>query len=81
MDITLSTEQIKLVNIIEHYFKSPTDTEAGKLIYTTIEIFQKLQSIYPNEYTPAEVCECLIYLNFETINGGGSKIFWYLQYR
>jgi hypothetical protein len=82
MEINLSSEQIKLVNILEHYFRAPQDNNAGKLFYTTMEVYQKLQSIYPSEsYMPEQVCEALIYLKIETINGAADKIFWYLEER
>jgi len=82
MEITLTAEHIKLVNLIEHYFTSPLDTGSGKLFYTTMNLFDKLQSVYPSDsYTPELVCESLIYLNISTINGAGDKIFWYLEER
>lgn len=82
MEITLTSEQIKLVNILNHYFQAPQDANAGKLFCTTMEVYQKLQSIYPSEsYLPEQVCECLIYLKIETINGAADKIFWYLEER
>ncbi|MBB2149166.1 hypothetical protein [Pedobacter gandavensis] len=82
MDITLTSEQIKLVNILNHFFVTPQDYAAGKLFYTTMEVFAKLQSIYPSDsYSPEQVTEVLLYLKIETINGAADKIFWYLQER
>lgn len=82
MDITLTSEQIKLVNILNEFFISPEDHTGGKLFYTTMEVFAKLQSIYPSaSYSPEQVTEVLLYLNIETINGAADKIFWYLQER
>lgn len=82
MEITLSSEQIKLVNIVEFLFVKADGRESGNLFYTTIEIFRKLQSFYPSDnYSPGDVCEVLIYMKHETINGGSDKIFWFLQDR
>nr|WP_199079082.1 hypothetical protein [Pedobacter sp. ASV19] len=82
MEVEVNQERIKLINIINHYFTSPTSTDAGNLFYTTMDLYRKIQSIYPSEnYCPADVTEVLIYLKIETINGAGDKIFWYLQER
>jgi|GEM_PF-1547488 len=82
MDITLTTEQIKLVNIVEHLFKKPINDDAGKLFYTTMDLYTKLQSFYPSEsYSPGDVCDVLVYMEIETINGSGDAVFWYLEQR
>jgi hypothetical protein len=82
MDITLTPEQIKLVNIVEHLFKKPDDDEAGKLFYTTMDLYSKLQTFYPSDtYLPADLCEVLVYMKIEIINGSGDTVFWYLEQR
>lgn len=76
----MEPEQIKLINILESLFKKPDDTLPGKFFYTTSEVFQKLQSIYPSEtYAPEDVYEVLQYLKFEIFNGSGPKMFWYME--
>lgn len=82
MEVQLNSELIKIVNIVEHYYRAPTDVNAGKLFYTTGDIYAKLQSIYPSDtYSPENVFDVLMYLGIETFNGAGSKIFWYLEER
>lgn len=77
----LSTEQIKLVNIIEQMFKPLDDVAKQKTILTTDDIYKKLQFVYPSEeYGPYDVYEVLSYLKVDGVNSQtSSKYFWLLQ--
>lgn len=75
----LTEEQIKLVNILENFFRKPDHAESP-LLYSTADIYYRLQSVYPSpSYTPEDVYVVLIYLKFETIDSTSRKIVWLIQ--
>jgi hypothetical protein len=76
----LTAEQIKLVNILEQFYRKPVTTESA-LLYTTADIFSRLQSIYPSDtYTLEDLFNVLTYLEFETIDSiTYRQIMWYIQ--
>jgi hypothetical protein len=77
MDLT--AEQIKLVNILDKFFKKADDIALPHL-YSTSDIFQRLQSVYPSElYSTEDVYQVLCYKDFDFIHSTSNKICWLVQ--
>jgi hypothetical protein len=82
MEQSLTAEQIKLINILEQFYQKPVTTET-ELLYTTAQIFSRLQSVYPSDtYTGEDVYQVLTYLGFEWIDSVTYQcIMWCIQER
>lgn len=79
MDQQLTNVQIKLINILEEYFRKSTSAETHP-ISTTDEIFRKLQSIFPSqEYTHEDVLQVMRYGAYETLNSSTGAMYWFIQ--
>ncbi len=75
-----TAEIVKLINILDKFFKKADDAQVP-LLYTTGDVFARLQSVYPSDtYAPTDVYEILSYKEFEFINSEGTnKIYWLIQ--
>lgn len=81
-DITLTPEQIKLVNILEEFFYPVKEASIGQVFYTTRQLFDKLQSLWPTDaYSTEDVLNVLLYKEYDRINSSGDKVFWILQFK
>jgi hypothetical protein len=76
----LSAEQIQLMIILENFFRKPEHGEAP-LLYTTTQVFDRLQSVYPGTYEPTDVYRVIVHMEFEYINSTRDKILWMIQER
>ncbi|WP_374949613.1 hypothetical protein [Mucilaginibacter sp.] len=76
MDLT--AEQIKLVNLVERFYSKPADAILP-VLYSTGEIFSRLQSIYPSDqYNPEDVYMVMTYLQYETMPSTNNAIKWFV---
>ncbi|MBS7565094.1 hypothetical protein KHS38_11825 [Mucilaginibacter sp. Bleaf8] len=82
MEESLTPEQIKLINIFEKFYQKPVSTET-ELLYTTAQIFTRLQSLYASDkYTTEDVYQVLTYLKYEWIDSVTHQcIIWCIQER
>jgi hypothetical protein len=79
MEQQLTEEQIKLVNILENFYQKATLGNAP-LLYTTGDLFSRLQSVYPSEeYTPGDVYQVMLYLGYDHLSSTANKITWLMQ--
>ena len=77
----LTEKQIKLVNILENFYQ-PAGLGCTPLLYTTADIFRRIQSVWPSdEYEPTDVYVIMIYLKYEYINSTANKLCWMMQER
>jgi hypothetical protein len=75
----LTEEQIKILNILLDFYQKPADT-SSPLLYSTAEIFLRLQSVYPSEkYEPQDVYNIMRYSGFDFIDSTSRKILWMIQ--
>lgn len=81
-DVTLAQEQIKLVNLLEEFFYPVKEASVGQQFYTTRQIFDKLQSIWPSDtYTTEDLLGVLLYKDYGRLNSTTYKVFWILQFK
>lgn len=81
-DVTLTPEQIKLVNYLDEFFTPVKEASAGQVFYTTADVFRKLQSLWPTDaYNTEDVLTVLLYKDYNRINSSGDKVFWTLQFK
>ena len=79
MEAELTSERIKLINILEELFQ-PAESAEPHPLHTTADIFKKLQSIYPSEsYNEEDVVMVLFYKKYEIIPSNTGKMFWLIQ--
>lgn len=64
---------------MDKFFKVATDIQLPHL-YTTFDIFSRLQSVYPSDkYTVEDVYQVMVYKGFDFINSTSNKICWLIQ--
>ncbi|RYE26845.1 MAG: hypothetical protein EOP45_03080 [Sphingobacteriaceae bacterium] len=81
-DVTLTPVQIKLVNLLEEFFYPVKEASAGQVFYTTRQIYDKLQSIWPTDsYTTEDLLGVLLYKDYARLNSTTDKVFWILQFK
>ena len=81
MDTQLTPVQIKLINLVEIVFKPLTAETINRAILATADIYEKLQSIWPDReaYTSFDVLVILQYLKYDGVHGASENYFWLLE--